>query len=57
MAASATGAQEEEDLVLQLKGNRFSVQVEKEEKEYTVTLETVLLGHDNWVYSVRWYSG
>ena len=56
MTTSATGTPEE-DLELQLKGNRFSIQVENEETEYTVTLETVLLGHDNWVYSVRWYSG
>ena len=53
---SAIGTQEEEDLELQLKGNRFFIQVENEERQYKVTLETVLLGHDNWVYSVRWYS-
>ena len=36
--------------LLQLKGNKFQLL----SVEYCVTLETVLLGHEDWVYSVQW---
>lgn len=34
-----------------LKGNLFSV---SEDCSFSVTLEAVLCGHDDWVYSSRW---
>lgn len=33
----------------------FSVSSEKDTKHYTIHLETVLCGHDGWVYEVRWH--
>lgn len=40
------------DNELRLESNVFSVP--EENIKYFVTLETVLLGHDNWVYSIHW---
>lgn len=43
-AASDDGKQ------LHLKGNRIAI----DSKEYCITLDAVLYGHDDWVYSCRW---
>ena len=52
--SSSAGDEEKDEEILQLKGNQFHVEEEGKKVDYIVTLETVLLGHEDWVYSVRW---
>ncbi|XP_060681447.1 elongator complex protein 2 [Hemiscyllium ocellatum] len=40
--------------IIKLKEDIFHVQSDKGLVTYAVTLETVLAGHDNWVYGVHW---
>ncbi|XP_072109539.1 elongator complex protein 2 isoform X2 [Mobula birostris] len=41
--------------IIKLKEDMFSVQSNQEEVTYAVTLETVLSGHENWVYGLHWH--
>ncbi|KAI1901605.1 hypothetical protein AGOR_G00036120 [Albula goreensis] len=40
---------------IRLKEDVFEVQVKGSSTHYAVTLETVLAGHENWVYGVHWH--
>ncbi|XP_069769740.1 elongator complex protein 2 [Narcine bancroftii] len=40
---------------IKLKEDIFSVHCNHEEVTYAVTLETVLSGHENWVYGLHWH--
>ncbi|XP_072365109.1 elongator complex protein 2 isoform X1 [Scyliorhinus torazame] len=41
--------------VIKLKEDLFRVQSDKGVVTYAVTLETVLAGHENWVYGLHWH--
>ncbi|XP_033124267.1 elongator complex protein 2-like [Anneissia japonica] len=39
---------------IKIEGNTFSVMSREKTKRFNVSLESVLLGHENWVYDVHW---
>ncbi|XP_071944590.1 elongator complex protein 2-like [Antedon mediterranea] len=41
---------------IKIQGNRFSVTCQDKTKEFMVSLESVLVGHENWVYDIHWRS-
>uniref|UniRef100_A0A8C2IZN4 Elongator complex protein 2 n=1 Tax=Cyprinus carpio TaxID=7962 RepID=A0A8C2IZN4_CYPCA len=49
-AKAATEPVQQTDAVLKMKENVFQVSGD----EFAVTLETVLAGHENWVYGIHW---
>uniref|UniRef100_A0A8C1VPH7 Elongator complex protein 2 n=1 Tax=Cyprinus carpio TaxID=7962 RepID=A0A8C1VPH7_CYPCA len=49
-AKAATEPVQQTDAVLKMKENVFEVSGD----EFAVTLETVLAGHENWVYGIHW---
>uniref|UniRef100_A0A8C1ECB8 Elongator complex protein 2 n=2 Tax=Cyprinus carpio TaxID=7962 RepID=A0A8C1ECB8_CYPCA len=50
-AKAATEPVQQTDAVLKMKENVFQV---SGDGEFAVTLETVLAGHENWVYGIHW---
>ncbi|XP_059365685.1 elongator complex protein 2 isoform X1 [Carassius carassius] len=53
-AKTATEPDQQTDAVLKMKEDVFQVSGDGEPGEFAVTLETVLAGHENWVYGVHW---
>ncbi|XP_061521283.1 elongator complex protein 2 isoform X2 [Phycodurus eques] len=51
-AARAGG--ERDDGVIKMKEDLFRVDEEEEDGAFAVALETVLTGHENWVYGIHW---
>uniref|UniRef100_A0A672SDK0 Elongator complex protein 2 n=1 Tax=Sinocyclocheilus grahami TaxID=75366 RepID=A0A672SDK0_SINGR len=49
-AKTATEPDQQADAVIKMKENVFQVSGD----EFAVTLETVLAGHENWVYGIHW---
>ncbi|KAI1738474.1 WD40-repeat-containing domain protein [Xylaria scruposa] len=57
-AASASGA--DPSLGAYLPGKSPSNKAHRlktSEKDFTITFEALLLGHDDWIYSAKWYTG
>uniref|UniRef100_A0A672SDU5 Elongator complex protein 2 n=1 Tax=Sinocyclocheilus grahami TaxID=75366 RepID=A0A672SDU5_SINGR len=50
-AKTATEPDQQADAVIKMKENVFQV---SGDGEFAVTLETVLAGHENWVYGIHW---
>ncbi|XP_051926545.1 elongator complex protein 2 [Hippocampus zosterae] len=56
-AKSGRGAHSEgarDDGVIKMKEDVFGVEEQDEERVFAVALETVLAGHENWVYGLHW---
>ncbi|XP_019751508.1 elongator complex protein 2 [Hippocampus comes] len=56
-AKSGHGAHSEgdrDDGVIKMKEDVFGVEEQDEERVFAVALETVLAGHENWVYGLHW---
>uniref|UniRef100_A0A672SFT9 Elongator complex protein 2 n=1 Tax=Sinocyclocheilus grahami TaxID=75366 RepID=A0A672SFT9_SINGR len=53
-AKTATEPDQQADAVIKMKENVFQVSGDGEAGEFAVTLETVLAGHENWVYGIHW---
>ncbi|XP_057684409.1 elongator complex protein 2 isoform X2 [Corythoichthys intestinalis] len=56
-AKSGSGARSEgdrDDAVIKMKEDVFRVEEQEEGRVFAVALETVLAGHENWVYGVHW---
>ena len=51
-----TEKEDSEEIQLKKKNFTLSCQGDKvKERKYTVSLEAVLIGHEDWIYSVDWY--
>ncbi|XP_037119720.1 elongator complex protein 2 isoform X2 [Syngnathus acus] len=56
-AKPGSGARAEgdrDDAVIRMKEDVFGVEWQEEDRVFAVALETVLAGHENWVYGVHW---
>ncbi|XP_077362438.1 elongator complex protein 2 isoform X2 [Festucalex cinctus] len=56
-AKSGSGARargDQDDAVIKMKEDVFGVEEQEGERVFAVALETVLAGHENWVYGVHW---
>lgn len=48
--------EEDEDVAITLKSSHFTAELSDGRKfEFSVGLETVLYGHEDWIYSVKWH--
>ncbi|XP_071484227.1 elongator complex protein 2-like [Diadema antillarum] len=56
ISCSSSQAETSSDQIqeIQLKKNKFSISHEGGECQYSVSLESVLAGHEQWVYAVHW---
>ena len=50
-----SGSEQEDAEELTVKANTFGLGCCGNDRTYTVTLEAVLIGHEDWVYSVDWH--
>ncbi|XP_006835139.1 PREDICTED: elongator complex protein 2 isoform X2 [Chrysochloris asiatica] len=54
LCIKSTSLETQEDDIIRLKENTFTVESKSIKIEFAVTLETVLAGHENWVNAVHW---